>query len=159
MVLWYNISRRQESRQHGSIAQLVEQGIENSRVVGSIPTGGSFRGFSSFGRAQPCQGWGGGFEPRNPLQKTKTGQRPAFCFWSTYEDENPYASAMQTSDLHSRTSTLPRSRKPFRDAGFRGPWRNFSELLEKFNLQSTSACDIINLRKAVWFSNENRQSI
>ena len=38
-----------------SVAQLVEQGIENSRVVGSIPTGG-IRGFSSFGRAQPCQG-------------------------------------------------------------------------------------------------------
>ena len=28
-----------------------------------------FRGFSSFGRAPPCQGGGGGFEPRNPLQK------------------------------------------------------------------------------------------
>ena len=27
------------------------------------------RGFSSFGRAPPCQGGGGGFEPRNPLQK------------------------------------------------------------------------------------------
>ena len=26
-------------------------------------------GFSSFGRASPCQGEGGGFEPRNPLQK------------------------------------------------------------------------------------------
>ena len=25
-------------------------------------------GFSSFGRARPCQGRGGGFEPRNPLQ-------------------------------------------------------------------------------------------
>ena len=24
-------------------------------------------GFSSFGRAPPCQGGGGGFEPRNPL--------------------------------------------------------------------------------------------
>ena len=27
----------------------------------------NFRGFSSFGRARPCQGRGGGFEPRNPL--------------------------------------------------------------------------------------------
>ena len=26
-------------------------------------------GFSSFGRASPCQGEGGGFEPRNPLHK------------------------------------------------------------------------------------------
>ena len=28
----------------------------------------SLCGFSSFGRASPCQGEGGGFEPRNPLQ-------------------------------------------------------------------------------------------
>ena len=53
---------------YASVAQLVEQGTENPRVVGSIPTGGTtFRGFSSFGRAPPCQGGGGGFEPRNPL--------------------------------------------------------------------------------------------
>ena len=51
-----------------SVAQLVEQGTENPRVVGSIPTGGTkICGFSSFGRASPCQGEGGGFEPRNPL--------------------------------------------------------------------------------------------
>ena len=31
-------------------------------------------GFSSFGRAPPCQGGGGGFEPRNPLQ-IKTQKR------------------------------------------------------------------------------------
>ena len=72
-------------RIYASVAQLVEQGIENSRVVGSIPTGGMMGliaesesdwhhatrllrnlqsnqtvktvcGFSSFGRAQPCQG-------------------------------------------------------------------------------------------------------
>ncbi len=55
---------------YASVAQLVEQRTENPRVVGSIPTGGTiFRGFSSFGRAPPCQGGGGGFEPRNPLQK------------------------------------------------------------------------------------------
>ena len=29
------------------------------------------RGFSSFGRARPCQGRGGGFEPRNPLHSRK----------------------------------------------------------------------------------------
>ena len=61
-----------------SVAQLVEQGTENPRVVGSIPTGGTThpasaecvpRGFSSFGRARPCQGRGGGFDPRNPLRK------------------------------------------------------------------------------------------
>ena len=54
---------------YASVAQLVEQGTENPRVVGSIPTGGTKKcGFSSFGRASPCQGEGGGFEPRNPLQ-------------------------------------------------------------------------------------------
>ena len=63
-----------------SVAQLVEQRTENPRVVGSIPTGGtsdrrSLRGFSSFGRARPCQGRGGGFEPRNPLQK-RAGRIP-----------------------------------------------------------------------------------
>ena len=41
---------------YASVAQLVEQGTENPRVVGSIPTGGTICGFSSFGRAQPCQG-------------------------------------------------------------------------------------------------------
>ena len=72
-----------------SVAQLVEQRTENPRVVGSIPTGGTRKrgsgapaeegraargrktecGFSSFGRARPCQGRGSGFEPRNPLQR------------------------------------------------------------------------------------------
>ena len=60
-----------------SVAQSVEQRTENPRVVGSIPTGGtkdmnsafiSIRGFSSSGRAPPCQGGGSEFEPRNPLQ-------------------------------------------------------------------------------------------
>ena len=32
----------------------------------------NIRGFSSFGRAPPCQGGGGGFEPRNPLQRKDT---------------------------------------------------------------------------------------
>ena len=55
-----------------SVAQLVEQGTENPRVVGSIPIGGTICGFSSFGRARPCQGRGGGIEPRNPLHYYKT---------------------------------------------------------------------------------------
>ena len=54
---------------YASVAQLVEQRTENPRVVGSIPTGGTICGLSSFGRASPCQGEGGGFEPRSPLQK------------------------------------------------------------------------------------------
>ena len=60
-------SRSNKNHQSASVAQLVEQGTENPRVVGSIPTGGTICGFSSFGRAPPCQGGGGGFEPRNPL--------------------------------------------------------------------------------------------
>ena len=64
--------------QYASVAQLVEQGTENPRVVGSIPTGGTIRGFSSFGRAPPCQGGGGGFEPRNPLHNTGTKYRARF---------------------------------------------------------------------------------
>ena len=52
---------------HAQIAQLVEQRTENPRVVGSIPTEGTIRGFSSSGRAPPCQGGGSEFEPRNPL--------------------------------------------------------------------------------------------
>ena len=62
--------RRPIFLKHASVAQLVEQGTENPRVVGSIPIGGTTKcGFSSFGRARPCQGRGGGFEPRNPLHK------------------------------------------------------------------------------------------
>ena len=62
-----------------SVAQSVEQGTENPRVIGSIPIGGTSQGNpagfpicgrSSSGRAPPCQGGGSGFEPRHPLQKT-----------------------------------------------------------------------------------------
>ena len=53
-----------------SVAQSVEQGTENPRVDGSIPSGGTKKcGCSSSGRAPPCQGGGSGFEPRHPLQK------------------------------------------------------------------------------------------
>src|SRR5699024_11568291 len=50
-----------------SVAQLVEQGTENPRVIGSIPIGGTICGRSSSGRAPPCQGGGSEFEPRRPL--------------------------------------------------------------------------------------------
>ena len=63
-------------RHYASVAQSVEQGTENPRVIGSIPIGGTkgfasakpSRGFSSSGRAPPCQGGGSEFEPRRPLQ-------------------------------------------------------------------------------------------
>ena len=51
-----------------SVAQSVEQGTENPRVDGSIPSGGTKKcGCSSSGRAPPCQGGGSEFEPRFPL--------------------------------------------------------------------------------------------
>ena len=43
----------------------------------------NIRGFSSFGRAPPCQGGGGGFEPRNPLQNKK--QTTRVCFFVCFE--------------------------------------------------------------------------
>ena len=53
---------------YASVAQSVEQGTENPRVDGSIPSGGTIIcGCSSSGRAPPCQGGGSEFEPRNPL--------------------------------------------------------------------------------------------
>ena len=52
------------------VAQSVEQRTENPRVDGSIPSGSTKCGFSSSGRAPPCQGGGSEFEPRRPLQKT-----------------------------------------------------------------------------------------
>ena len=64
----------------GSVAQLVEQWTENPRVTGSIPVGATICGFSSSGRAPPCQGGGSEFEPRNPLQNKKDAERRPFCF-------------------------------------------------------------------------------
>ena len=58
----------EHSKAFASVAQLVEQRTENPRVVGSIPTEGTICGFSSSGRAPPCQGGGSEFEPRHPLQ-------------------------------------------------------------------------------------------
>ena len=64
-----------------SVAQSVEQGTENPCVVGSIPTGGTIpRGFSSSGRAPPCQGGGSEFEPRKPLQMKRASGYGAFFY-------------------------------------------------------------------------------
>ena len=82
-----------------SVAQSVEQGTENPRVIGSIPIGGTSQGNpagfpicgrSSSGRAPPCQGGGSEFEPRRPLQyeaivDAEMQKRWLFCFvwqWS-----------------------------------------------------------------------------
>ncbi len=58
------------SSEDAFVAQLVEQRTENPRVDGSIPSEGTICGFSSLGRAPPCQGGGSEFEPRNPLQRS-----------------------------------------------------------------------------------------
>ncbi len=42
-------------------------------------------GFSSFGRAPPCQGGGSGFDPRNPLQTKSAFQgRRIFLYYSFF---------------------------------------------------------------------------
>ena len=80
-------------RQFASVAQSVEQGTENPRVIGSIPIGGTsflyvlrkeytLCGRSSSGRAPPCQGGGSEFEPRRPLQKTvEIGKHQFSLIW------------------------------------------------------------------------------
>ncbi len=96
-----------------SVAQLVEQRTENPRVVGSIPTGGTTCGFSSFGRARPCQGRGGGFEPRNPLQlKKEEMQISSFLFGSIAQlgEHLPYKQRVIGSS--PIVSTSRQSRQP-----------------------------------------------
>ena len=95
-LLWASINIVHELKcLFASVAQSVEQGTENPRVVGSIPTGGTNSGtnvpadenrivstrcgFSSFGRARPCQGRGGGFDPRNPLHFLIRGTVDRLC--------------------------------------------------------------------------------
>ena len=71
------------SLKYASVAQSVEQGTENPRVVGSIPTGGTICGCSSSGRAPPCQGGGSEFEPRHPLQTKKGVPRVLLSVYGT----------------------------------------------------------------------------
>ena len=70
----------------GGVAEVGErlngiQGVGGSIPLVSIPEGSvvlvlkgpgvsGFRGNSSVGRAQPCQGWGRGFESRFPLESS-----------------------------------------------------------------------------------------
>ena len=57
------------STKFGPVVQLVRTLACHARGQGfESPSGRHLCGFSSFGRASPCQGEGGGFEPRNPLQ-------------------------------------------------------------------------------------------
>ena len=51
-----------------------DQGAQFAPRPSPIQVANLICGFSSFGRAPPCQGGGGGFEPRNPLQKKNRTQ-------------------------------------------------------------------------------------
>ena len=76
-----SVRTRSGSPKFASVAQSVEQGTENPRVIGSIPIGGTICGRSSSGRAPPCQGGGSGFEPRHPLHKISTVDVLVFLFY------------------------------------------------------------------------------
>ena len=52
---------------YADVAQVVAHILGKDEVMSSSLIISS-SGFSSFGRAPPCQGGGSGFEPRNPLQ-------------------------------------------------------------------------------------------
>ena len=67
------------------------------------------RGFSSFGRAPPCQGGGGGFEPRNPLQSKHFVNSRCFLFCLGLEQVRvPFESHSRESST-SQVYILPRS--------------------------------------------------
>ena len=64
------------------MAQLVEHNLAKVGVAGSSPVVRSIAcGHGSVGRAQPCQGWGRGFEPRCPLHCIeKAGRKIGFFY-------------------------------------------------------------------------------
>ena len=73
------LSRRKTGTEYGSVVQLVRTLACHARGHGfeSRPSR-HICGFSSFGRAPPCQGGGSGFEPRNPLQESGSFLRSGF---------------------------------------------------------------------------------
>ena len=103
------------SLKYASVAQLVEQGTENPRVVGSIPTGGTICGCSSSGRAPPCQGGGSEFEPRHPLQTERSTVCTPFIIWyhSQVVRQGSAKPRFPSSNLGG-TSKIPRRYLPAR---------------------------------------------
>ena len=80
-------------------------------------------GFSSFGRAPPCQGGGGGFEPRNPLQNKRTLLVGVLLFWTGMgrpPTKNPLGSAdsLPSAFVSSHFASI-RSARPTRNARHR----------------------------------------
>ena len=98
---------------------MVEQRTENPRVVGSIPTGGTIRGLSSFGRASPCQGEGGGFEPRSPLQKKGREDRAQFLCNNIHESEYDNIVGKPTDIRRYGQAVRQRSATPLSPVRFR----------------------------------------
>ena len=95
-----------------SVAQSVEQGTENPRVIGSIPIGGTILcGRSSSGRAPPCQGGGSEFEPRHPLQLKRLHYLKPFAIW-------------HHSQVVRQRSATPLSPVQIRVAPLRKPWKD-----------------------------------
>ena len=62
-----------------------------------------FCGNSSVGRAQPCQGWGRGFESRFPLADKESGISRFFCIKDKYFINvcRPDGGMVDTKDLKS----------------------------------------------------------
>ena len=53
-------------------------------------------GHGSVGRAQPCQGWGRGFEPRCPLQISQPLIRGAFSYCQLLDGTNSWMKLFRT---------------------------------------------------------------
>ena len=64
----------------GPVVQLVRTLACHARGREFEPHPGRQCGFSSSGRAPPCQGGGSEFEPRHPLQSNKIGTHLRSCF-------------------------------------------------------------------------------
>ena len=112
-------------RHYASVAQSVEQGTENPRVIGSIPIGGTSQGNpagfpicgrSSSGRAPPCQGGGSEFEPRRPLQHeaivdAEMQRRWLFCVsFCTELPKTPFCRRTEPSDC--KNCAFPLAKRP-----------------------------------------------
>lgn len=68
-------------------------------------------GFSSFGRARPCQGRGGGFEPRNPLHQMSF-ERSKLIFIRRHSQAVRQRSAKPSSPVRFRVAPPNESTRP-----------------------------------------------
>ena len=75
-------------------------GVTSSNLVS--PT---ICGHGSVGRAQPCQGWGRGFEPRCPLQISQPLIRGAFSYCQLLDRTNSWMKLFRTYVFFSLPKT------------------------------------------------------